>query len=142
MKKTMTSKMIRMMCASLVSMCFLPQAYAADDVATTPTVASSSSSPFAQCAQKNNITLPAKGSGQHLTADQRKEIWSCMKDARKTAWSGCATQNNITLPVKGSGQRLSEDQRSTMKQCMASQGFKHFRHHRHHEQSGQQQAES
>lgn len=125
MKAQMTKKLVKFVGVSALSLYLMP-------IAQAQTTASASAvNHFQECAAKNNIALPAKGSGEKLSGDQRQVIWSCLKEERKAAFEGCASSNNITLPAKDSGEKLSKADRKTIRQCMASQGFKSFRH-RHH----------
>lgn len=127
MKNQMTKKLVKFVGMSALSLYLMPIAQAQ----TTTAATSSTVNHFQECAAKNNITLPAEGSGEKLTADQKQVIWSCLKEERKAAFEGCASSNNIALPAKDSGERLSKADRQTIRQCMASQGFKLFRHHHH-----------
>jgi hypothetical protein len=90
-----------------------------------------SSPALQQCARQNNITLPAQGSGEPLTADQKKALFSCVKAARKAAFQSCAAQADFN-PTRGQepAQKPTEQQHQAIHQCMIEQGFKgHWGHH-------------
>lgn len=131
---------------ALCALYFMPQANAQEAASSTASSAVSTPastavvSPFKQCAAKENVTLPAKGSGQRLSDSERGAIFSCMKQERKEAFKACVASDNITLPAKGSGEKLTPAQHKALRSCMVAKGFKKHRHHR--SQPNQESSES
>ncbi|MEK6773452.1 MAG: hypothetical protein AABY64_05900 [Bdellovibrionota bacterium] len=83
---------------------------------------------FADCAAKNHINITDP---KALTAEQRKIIYQCMKDARQEAKAACLQETRVTPPAEG--QHMSPEDRAKMKECMKSKGFTgHHGHGRHH----------
>ena len=123
----LTKKRLLQLSASLLlAMATMP---VADAQEAQPTSAPSAVNPFKQCAAENNITLPAKGSGQKLADSQRQVLHACVKAAYKAAKAQCAKEVGFT-PGQG----------ASLKQCMVAAGFKHHRHHKHNQQQSSEAA--
>jgi hypothetical protein len=69
---------------------------------------------FKECAAANDITLPAKGSGQKLNASDLTTVKACVKEYHETMRS-CIESSSVSKPVPG--QPPTAEQKAAFKSC-------------------------
>lgn len=68
------------------------------------------------CAKAKGVTLPAEGSGDKLSSDDRTKIHACVKEFHDS-FKTCASNAGLPKPAPGQWPKLDDSQKAALKQC-------------------------